>query len=74
MHFTDSSQNEHCKPAKEHVALNLFHEHSLGTHAVEHLQQHGAQQLLGRDVGTKSSSRFIRNKLSVRVSAPRMSV
>lgn len=34
------------KPAKEHVVLNLLHEHVLGAHAVKRLQLHGAQQLL----------------------------
>jgi hypothetical protein len=37
---------------KEHVVLNLLHEHALGAHAVEHLQQHGTQQLLGCNAGT----------------------
>jgi len=39
------------KPAKEHVVLDLLHEHALGAHAVEHLQQHRAQQLLRCNTG-----------------------
>ena len=42
------------KLAKEHVVLNLFHEHALGTHAIEHLQLHGKQQLLWRYAGTST--------------------
>lgn len=40
------------EPAKQQVVLGLLHELALRAHAVEHLQQHGAQQFLGRDAGT----------------------
>ena len=39
------------EPAKQQVVAGLLHELALGAHAVEDLQQHGAQQLLGRDAG-----------------------
>ena len=37
------------EPAEQQVVLGLLHELALGAHAVKHLQQHGAQQLLGGD-------------------------
>ncbi|MNT01458.1 hypothetical protein D3C72_1359240 [compost metagenome] len=39
------------EPAKQQVVLRLLHELALGANAVEHLQQHGPQQLLRRDAG-----------------------
>ncbi len=33
------------------VVLGLLHQLTLRAHAVEHLQEHGAQQFLGRDAG-----------------------
>ena len=39
------------EPAVQHVVLDLLHELAFRTNAVEHLQKHGAQQFLGRDVG-----------------------
>lgn len=39
------------KPTKQEVVLGLLHELALRANAVEHLQQHGAQELLGRDAG-----------------------
>ncbi|SPC18372.1 conserved membrane hypothetical protein [Cupriavidus oxalaticus] len=39
------------EPAKQQVVLRLLHELAFGANAVEHLQQHGPQQLLRRDAG-----------------------
>ena len=39
------------EPAKQQVVLDLLDELPLAAHAVEHLQQHRAHQLLGRDAG-----------------------
>src|SRR5476649_3085145 len=39
------------KPTKQQVILNLLHQLALGAHAIEHLQQHRAQQLLWRNAG-----------------------
>ncbi|MCY1541589.1 hypothetical protein D9M68_772900 [compost metagenome] len=37
------------EPAKKQVVVRLLHELTFGANAVEHLQQHGPQQLLRRD-------------------------
>ncbi len=45
----------HCQanePAKQQVVVRLLHELTFGANAVEHLQQHGPQQLLRRDTGS----------------------
>ncbi len=39
------------EPAVQQVVLHLLHKLAFRAHAVEHLEQHGAQQLLGRDAG-----------------------
>ena len=39
------------EPAVEQVVLDLLHELALRANAVEHLEQHGAQQFFGRDAG-----------------------
>jgi hypothetical protein len=40
------------EPAKQKAVLGLLYELALGMDAVELLQQHGGQELLGRDAGT----------------------
>ena len=40
------------KPAEQQVVLDLLHQLALRADVVQHLQQHGAQQLFGRDTGT----------------------
>ncbi len=42
------------EPSKQQVVLRLLHQLPLGANAVQHLQQHGAQQLLGRDAGSSA--------------------
>ena len=39
------------EPAKQQVVLHLFHQLALRANAVQHLQQHGAQQLLRGNAG-----------------------
>ena len=39
------------EPAKQKVVLGLLHELALRAHAVEHLDEHGAQQLFGSNAG-----------------------
>jgi hypothetical protein len=40
------------KPAEEQIVVQLFHQLALAADGVQHLQQEGAEQLLGRDRGT----------------------
>ena len=42
------------EPAKQKVVLGLLHELALRAHAVEHLDEHGAQQLLGGNAGASA--------------------
>ena len=37
------------KPAKQQVVFELFHQHPLAAHRIQHLEQQRPQQMLGRD-------------------------
>ena len=42
------------EPAKQKVVLGLLHQLALRAHAVEHLDEHGAQQFLGGNAGASA--------------------
>ena len=42
------------EPAKQQVVLGLLHQLALRAHAVEQLNEHGAQQLLGGNAGASA--------------------
>ena len=50
-HPDSIAQGQTSKPAVQQVAMHLIHELAFRTDGVEHLEQHGAQQFLGRNAG-----------------------